>query len=526
MGRKKKKSLKKSRSMSHTAPASSQPQSMMMLTPWQQPMASASSSSSSDDTADRRDNKVLHAGARFIMKLPKVRLQQLIEAVHPHLDAIFTSDIEVASLCRILWMTTGTRPNTHCRHYRVKTYRQLCQKMRGASERIASCMGGAEQFNVLVRNIISTKDITNLAGQQGFDEQWLAECNKKATKRRKAGNSDNEEGPEQRRSIMAKPPQEEQQQNSASASSRMLSMGYAAPEDVASSQSPAPPQRSSRPPPAPPRGPVPDIQAEQRLALAQEDPMMAAPEQHHQQPAAIFAEQSLPRTLAPSQSLAPSQGPSQQPAISAQQAQRNQHVALGHDAAPVATEAAAPAEVPAAAPAAAAAPEEAAVAPEEAEPARVDMSLTGEQRDRISANRQAALAKRAARTSGPSIPEPASPATTRGHPPTQGDARDDRPTCTICMGPMLPEEETTALTCGHVYHEYCITEYAQVKGWETDRACPIRCGNPVITTVEVENPTPAEQDGDPSIVVIGEEEDQVGEIEALLEQAMADASML
>ena len=37
---------------------------------------------------------MLHAGARFIMKLPMVRLQQLIEAVDVNLDPIYTADAD------------------------------------------------------------------------------------------------------------------------------------------------------------------------------------------------------------------------------------------------------------------------------------------------------------------------------------------------------------------------------------------------------------------------------------------------
>ena len=160
------------------------------------------------------------------------------------------------------------------------------------------------------------------------------------------------------------------------------------------------------------------------------------------------------------------------------------------------------------------------------------MPLTDAQRDRMSANRQAALAKRAARAREPSVPEPAPAetlATPQGHPPGQPPpSRDDRPTCIICMCPMLPAEATTALVCGHVYHEYCIDEYAQVKGLERDRACPIRCRNPVVTVVEdEEEPAPAGQGGDPSNAASGELGDQMGEdIEALLEQTLAEANAL
>ena len=103
MGSKKKQS-KKSKAHSSQAPA----QAPMMLMSVQQPshpnQASSSSSSQSEDSADRRDNKTLHGGARIVMKLPKVRVQQLLEAVHPHLDTIFTANLEMFTLCRVLWL--------------------------------------------------------------------------------------------------------------------------------------------------------------------------------------------------------------------------------------------------------------------------------------------------------------------------------------------------------------------------------------------------------------------------------------
>jgi hypothetical protein len=59
---------------------------MMMMMPMVQPPAAApasstsSSSSDSEDSQELRDNKLLHTGARFLVKLPRIRLQQLVEA--------------------------------------------------------------------------------------------------------------------------------------------------------------------------------------------------------------------------------------------------------------------------------------------------------------------------------------------------------------------------------------------------------------------------------------------------------------
>ena len=108
------------------------PQPMMMMTPMAQPPAAAqasstsSSSSESADSQELRDNKLLSTGARFLVKLPRIRLQQLVEAVHPQFDTAYTADLSIEDLARILRMTAGSKPNTCCRIMCVKTYRQLC----------------------------------------------------------------------------------------------------------------------------------------------------------------------------------------------------------------------------------------------------------------------------------------------------------------------------------------------------------------------------------------------------------------
>ncbi len=122
----------------------------------------------------------------------------------------------------------------------------------------------------------------------------------------------------------------------------------------------------------------------------------------------------------------------------------------------------------------------------------------------------------------PSTPVPQAPSESEaGAPaplslaPTQGPPAD-HPTCVICMFPMLPSESNIALSCGHVYHEECVKQYALVKGWVLDRACPLRCGNPA--EPEVIDDAPPEQELQDGFAV--------SEIEALLEQSLDEANLL
>ena len=101
-----------------------------------------------------------------------VRLQQLIEAVDVNLDPIYTADTDKDTLCRIIFMTTGTKPNTPCRNLRVKKYKELCARMRTAGQRIASNMG-AEQYSKMISEILATKDHRTMAQERGFNESWL-----------------------------------------------------------------------------------------------------------------------------------------------------------------------------------------------------------------------------------------------------------------------------------------------------------------------------------------------------------------
>ena len=93
--------------------------------------------------------------------------------------------------------------------------------------------------------------------------------------------------------------------------------------------------------------------------------------------------------------------------------------------------------------------------------------------------------------------------------------------CIICMSPMLRTESTIALRCGHVYHDECVTEYAEVKGWDKDQACPIRCGQAAVLEVEAGE----EERGHGAHVGQGTNEG-IEDLQDLLEQTLMDAGAL
>ena len=135
---------------------------------------SRSTSSESEDSEERRVDKMFRTGGRLIRQLPKVHVQGILEAVDQRFDATFTSHLDVETLCRILWMVTGTKPTTPCRNMCVKTCKQLYSKMRMAGQRVASNMG-LPQHAAMIEQIISTKDLAALVEERGFyDERLVA----------------------------------------------------------------------------------------------------------------------------------------------------------------------------------------------------------------------------------------------------------------------------------------------------------------------------------------------------------------
>ena len=95
-----------------------QPMFMMMpqaAPPPQQPVAAESSSSSSDSSSDdgANDVKQLHRGVTVLLRMPRKRLQALVEALDYQFDGPFTADMSVEDMCRIVWLVTRVKPSAH-----------------------------------------------------------------------------------------------------------------------------------------------------------------------------------------------------------------------------------------------------------------------------------------------------------------------------------------------------------------------------------------------------------------------------
>ena len=86
--------------------------------------------------------------------------------------------------------------------------------------------------------------------------------------------------------------------------------------------------------------------------------------------------------------------------------------------------------------------------------------------------------------------------------------------CMICHSPMLLTECTIALMCGHVYHDECVTQYAEVKGRTKDQACPLRCRSTLVHEIEAGE---AEH---------GQGEQVIDDLENLMEQSLMDADAM
>ena len=89
----------------------------------QQPAAQDDSSSSSDESGQshgrhgkysKDDSGQLTRSATFLWKLPLVRLQQMVEAACPELDASAIATTTAADLARLLYIFAKLQPHTRC----------------------------------------------------------------------------------------------------------------------------------------------------------------------------------------------------------------------------------------------------------------------------------------------------------------------------------------------------------------------------------------------------------------------------
>ena len=77
----------------------------------------------------------------FLVQLPKLWLQMLVEACRKGFDALLNADVEPTDLICAVWVFTGTRANTHAVNFAAKNYKDLCDKFRFAGARIRRARG-------------------------------------------------------------------------------------------------------------------------------------------------------------------------------------------------------------------------------------------------------------------------------------------------------------------------------------------------------------------------------------------------
>ena len=149
----------------------------MMMMPWAQQAqpgpatSSTSSSSSSEDAetaeANKKDAKLWHTGATFLGKLAKIRLQELAESGCAEFDSLYTSGLERGDLCRLLWLTTGVRPNDKTVNFRVMNYKELREQFRVAKDSVAkkNGPGAVRQDDPANRVLTPVRNPTPCCGQ-------------------------------------------------------------------------------------------------------------------------------------------------------------------------------------------------------------------------------------------------------------------------------------------------------------------------------------------------------------------------
>ena len=103
--------------------------------------------------ANNNDAKLVHSGAAVLVKFAKIRLQELAESGCAEFDSLYTRRLERGDLCRLLWLTTGVRPNDKTFSFRAKNYKELREQCKVVKDRAAKRMG-QEQFDRMVQQLV------------------------------------------------------------------------------------------------------------------------------------------------------------------------------------------------------------------------------------------------------------------------------------------------------------------------------------------------------------------------------------
>lgn len=118
------------------------------------------------------------SSARFIGKLPLVRLLQLLEAASPDLDSTLTATLDVMTVLRLIYIFSRLRPNTKCSHLRCKKYKQMLECFRKAGQRVKNMNNGDKLVSAVMNNghgEITAEVVSAVSKNNGFDEAWLSE---------------------------------------------------------------------------------------------------------------------------------------------------------------------------------------------------------------------------------------------------------------------------------------------------------------------------------------------------------------
>ncbi len=91
-------------------------------------------------------------------------------------DPILTSRLSQKGCAMMMWLLTGSRPDTSISSCRAKTYKKLCEKMIVAQVRHKRCVGDGkyqEMVQKLCKNNLTDESLMVIAMPLGFEASWL-----------------------------------------------------------------------------------------------------------------------------------------------------------------------------------------------------------------------------------------------------------------------------------------------------------------------------------------------------------------
>ena len=149
--------------------------------------AAGEASTRPDEEPDKKKYKKggdakLDSSASFLFSLPEIRLQKLIEFLHPPFDIIATDQFPKPVLLRMIWMIAGVKPNLNVNGLRHLTYDEFNDKIKVAMERYKVDIGARahDQILLTLMNRLTQERVVEFAAGMHFDEVWLTKPKAKA----------------------------------------------------------------------------------------------------------------------------------------------------------------------------------------------------------------------------------------------------------------------------------------------------------------------------------------------------------